>query len=281
MGGSLPVGDQCFAALPPAIGLVVVKKFACFHLRVLFGAKEFLHLGQLGKNPRGAGCIFFRAGCILIVREVFSFIFIFFCWGREPVFSPTFIIVYMFIKVAHFWACMWPGIGPHVGLIIGPPMWPSFEQVMWLNFGPHGTGLFMLKQQQLFRLRICDKIGQGNDGHVTRGISLPCLFVDDVTATIQVLQATYIGTPGADAGKAHDFFAQDGKRILETMIVPYLKQCQVQAYMIGLQARFFPNQCEKGIQVPDVVSVGCGRRHQERLTVFLEPSISLMMSSYS
>lgn len=226
VGGGLPVGDQRFAALSPAVGLVVVEEFAGFYLLIPAGGKEFLHLGQRGKNPRGAGWIF-RAGCIRIVLKVFSFIFNFFCWGREPVFSLPFTIVYMFIKVAHFWACMWPGIGPCVRLNIGPPMWPSFEQALWLTFGPHGGGFRVLKQKQLFRVRICDKIGQGNDGHVAGGIGLPGLCVDNVTAMAQVLRATYIGAPGADTGKAHDFFAQDGKGILEPVIVPDLKQCQV------------------------------------------------------
>ena len=227
VGGGLPVGDQRFAALPPAVGLVVVEEFAGFHLRVPAGGKEFLHLGQRGKKPRGAGRI-------RIVREIFSFIFIFFSWGREPVFSLPFTIVYMFIKVAQFWACMWPGIGPCVGLNIGPPMWPSFDRVLWLTFGPHGRSFRVLEQKQLFWVRIGDKMSQGNDGHIAGGISLPGLCVDDVTAMVQVLQATYIGAPGADAGKAHDFFAQDGKGILETVVVPDLEQCQVEAYMIGL-----------------------------------------------
>ena len=112
----------------------------------------------------------------------------------------------------------------------------TFEQVLWLISGPY-------------------KAGRRNDGHVAGGVSLLCRHIADIPAMMQVFEATDIRSPGAYTGKAHDFFAQDGKRVLETMAVPYVEQGQVQAYMIGMQAALLPYLSEEGVQVPDVIGL--------------------------
>ncbi|WP_158267186.1 hypothetical protein [Chitinophaga niastensis] len=57
-------------------------------------------------------------------------------------------------------------------------------------------------------------------------------LIDDVLVDMQLLQATNVSAARTNAGQAHDFFAQDGKRVLKTVLIPYLEQCHIQADMM-------------------------------------------------